>query len=63
MQTRISIAVESGTAVLRGTVATRAAAQEAETIARKFSESGKVVNLLTISEAQDGQDVVYEAGC
>jgi osmotically-inducible protein OsmY len=58
---RVSITVEAGTAVLRGTVPTRAAAREAESLARKMSENGKVLDFLTISDPQD-QDAVHEAG-
>jgi osmotically-inducible protein OsmY len=57
---RVSITMEAGTAVLRGTVPSLAAAREAETLARKMSETGKILDLLTISERQD-QDEVYEA--
>lgn len=56
---RLSVSLEGDAAVLRGTVATMAAAHEAETLARKISP--KVVNLLTIAERQD-QDEVYESG-
>ncbi|HEY8262364.1 MAG TPA: BON domain-containing protein [Methylosinus sp.] len=58
---RVSITVEGGTAVLRGSVPTRAAAREAESLARKMSENGKVLDFLTVSEIQ-APDAVLEAG-
>jgi len=58
---RVSITVEAGTAVLRGSVPTRAAARDAESLARKMSENGKVLDFLTVSEIQ-AQDIVHEAG-
>ncbi|MBY6241629.1 BON domain-containing protein [Methylosinus sp. Sm6] len=57
----LSVSLEAGSAVLRGTVPTSAAAHEAEALARKLSQTGKVINLLAIAERHD-QDEVYESG-
>ncbi|ATQ68591.1 MULTISPECIES: hypothetical protein [Methylosinus] len=56
---QLSISLEAGSAVLRGVVDTSAAAREAETLAKKVSQNGKVIDLLSIGE-QD-QDAVYES--
>lgn len=57
----LSISLEAGSAILRGTVPTRAAAREAELLARKISQTGKVIDLLNVEARQD-RDEVYESG-
>jgi osmotically-inducible protein OsmY len=58
---QLSISLEAGSVVLRGAVETAAAARAAETLAKKISQNGKVVDLLSIGEPQD-QDAVYQSG-